>query len=73
MIRYALLLAVSTVSAFWSAAQTPTSPGHGSEKLVLAVVDENGVAVARARVQLQAAKTANPELRNSASGSTARC
>ena len=58
--RSALIL--SALSAPWSAAQAPASAERGAEsqKLVVAVSDENGVAVARARVQLQAAQPGNP-------------
>lgn len=58
--RSALILSV--LSAPWSAAQAPASAERGAEsqKLVVAVSDENGVAVARARVQLQVAQPGNP-------------
>ena len=58
--RSALIL--SALSAPWSAAQAPASAERGAEsqELVVVVSDENGVAVARARVQLQAAQPGNP-------------
>jgi hypothetical protein len=49
------LLALSIVSVAWSHAQTPSSTERtaGSQKLTVAVNDENGVAVVTARVLMQ--------------------
>jgi len=54
--RSALVLAVSIAAASQSVAQTP---GAESQKVVVVVTDENGVAVSGARVQLQNAAAAH--------------
>jgi hypothetical protein len=69
-VKYALSLALAAVWAMPSHAQTPTStssphgisPDHPAavQKLTITVADENGVAVASARVQLQAPAPALP-------------
>ena len=59
---------VFALSAFWATSSpaqitsSPLSPQHpaAAQKLVVAVIDENGVAVASARVQLQPPASAIP-------------
>ena len=59
--RFVVLLAVCAVSAKPSLGQSAAAPDRGAalQKLVVVVKDENGVAVAAARVQVKAQQLTN--------------